>query len=142
MKTATLHRLQEARCGTFGRLTLDGRGICFTLELGWRDNRNNVSCIPPGRYEVEWIKTPRHGWCYHVKGVPGRFAILIHSANLAGDTTIGCKTHLLGCIAPGLKIGHLGGQIAVLNSATAVRKLADLLDRQSFILDIKGVRHV
>ncbi len=142
MKTATLQRLQETRCGTFGRLTLDGRGVCFTLELPWRENRNNVSCIPPGRYQVEWIKTPRHGWCYHVKGVSSRFAILIHPANFAGDTTIGCKTHLQGCIAPGLKIGRLGEQLAVLNSATATRRLADVLGRQPFILDIKGVQYV
>ena len=39
--------------GTNGALFVNGRFICFTIELPWRENRRNVSCIPEGRYELQ-----------------------------------------------------------------------------------------
>ncbi|MFB2118001.1 DUF5675 family protein [Parapedobacter sp. 2B3] len=83
--------------GTNGSISIGGRVICHTIELPWRDNRRNVSCIPEGRYRLELYCSRKFGDCLAVKGVPRRHGILIHPANDAA-------TELWGCIAPVTKI--------------------------------------
>lgn len=79
--------------GTNGTLLLYGKPICHTMELPWRDNRRNVSCIPAGRYRLRKYRSRRFGICLLVEGVPKRSGILFHAANDAA-------TELRGCIAP------------------------------------------
>ena len=79
--------------GTNGLLTLDGKLICHTIELPWRDNQRNVSCIPEGRYRPALRWNRRWGWHFQIPHVPARDAILIHPANDA-------LRELRGCIAP------------------------------------------
>ena len=31
----------------------DGNIVCKTLELPWKDNRNNISCIPEGLHRIK-----------------------------------------------------------------------------------------
>ena len=38
--------------GVNGSLFLDGRFICYTIELPWRENKQNESCITEGEYDV------------------------------------------------------------------------------------------
>lgn len=85
--------------GTNGTLWLYGKPICYTIELPWRGNRRNVSCIPEGRYRLGVTRSPRFGLRLYVRGVPRRSGILIHAANDAA-------TELRGCIAPVTK--HTG----------------------------------
>jgi len=85
--------------GANGTLQLYGNTICQTIELPWRGNQRNVSCIPEGRYALQRYKSRRFGPCLLVAGVPGRSGILIHAANHAA-------TELRGCIAPVTK--HTG----------------------------------
>lgn len=133
-----LARLQRERGddqGTYGVLT--AAGLAWnTLELPWRGNRRKLSCIPAGQYHCALVRSPRFGRVYHVQDVPGRDAILIHAANLAGDALQGWKTHLQGCIALGERRGRLGGQKAVLVSAPAVRRFVAALEGAPFILEI------
>ncbi|WP_262249831.1 DUF5675 family protein [Parapedobacter soli] len=79
--------------GTNGTLYLYGKPICHTIELPWRDNRRNVSCIPEGRYRLVRSLGRRFHYCIRLLDVPGRSGILIHPANDAA-------TELRGCIAP------------------------------------------
>lgn len=72
---------------------------CVTLELPWKDNATQVSCIPEGIYQVQTRKTDKFGLHYHVQNVPGREWILIHSANYVYQ--------LLGCIIPGSRFVDL-----------------------------------
>jgi hypothetical protein len=67
--------------------------ICHTIELPWKDNEKNTSCIPEGRYELKKRYSPRFKAHLLVKDVPGRSVILIHPANDA-------LKELRGCIAP------------------------------------------
>ncbi|MEC3879126.1 DUF5675 family protein [Parapedobacter sp. 10938] len=96
--TLVLTRISQPG-GTNGTLLLRGAPICHTIELPWRGNRTNVSCIPTGRYRLRRTWSQRFGFTLRVMGVPGRSGILIHAANDAA-------TELRGCIAPVTK--HTG----------------------------------
>lgn len=101
MKTVRIKRKESSDHGTFGVLTTDDGFTCLTGELPDRNNQNSISCIPKGTYRVKWGLSPSHGPCYHVQGVNGRTHILIHSANVMGDTQKGFAAQVLGCIALG-----------------------------------------
>jgi len=79
--------------GTNGTLYLGDRPLCHTIELPWRDNQRQVSCIPEGRYRLYRHEFPTQGDQLGIADVPGRSAILIHAANDA-------LRELRGCIAP------------------------------------------
>lgn len=74
---------------------------CHTLELPWRDNKFQVSCIPLGDYWVEkrWSQKFKHHFI--VKDVEGRTYILIHSGNFYEDT--------LGCVLVGDGLTDIDG---------------------------------
>ncbi len=46
---------------TIGSLMMDGEIFCYTLELPWRENRKNISCIPIGDYEVRGVQVRSMG---------------------------------------------------------------------------------
>src|SRR3990167_3173439 len=94
----TLQRWPHSAQGTPGRLVLDGAPIAYSMELPDRANRPNVSRIPSGMYRCTWHRSPRFGWVYLVRDVPGRSLILIHPGNFAGDVRQGFITHSHGCI--------------------------------------------
>jgi hypothetical protein len=121
--------------GTPGVLWSPSGGTWRSLELPWRDNVRKLSCIPEGRYECVVVNSPRFGRVYHVQGVPGRDAILIHSGNWAGAIPA-WKTHVQGCILLGEKAGTLGGQRAVLVSKPAVRRFNAAMQMQPFLLEV------
>lgn len=79
--------------GTNGEIWHDGKLICKTIELPFKENAKRISCIPEGRYSlvIKWHK--KHGWVLEIQEVPGRKGILLHPANNA-------EKELKGCIAP------------------------------------------
>ncbi len=135
MKKVFLWRLKRHDQGTEGFLFTDNFN-CHTLELPWRDNQKNISCIPAGTYEVEIRISPRYGKIYWVMKVEGRTYILIHSGNYAGDIEKGYKTHVNGCILLGKKMGFLGEQRAILNSRITIRKFMNHMEMKKFELTI------
>lgn len=101
-KKVILQRTPSRDDGTLGNVSVVGTDFtCYSLELSDRGNVSAISCILPGFYICRWLQSPAHGWCWHVLGVSGRSLILIHSANLAGNTEQGYQKQLLGCIALG-----------------------------------------
>jgi len=134
---AFLIRTTTSDQGTGGMLIMNNFS-CYTLELPWRDNRQSISCIPPGEYKVIQRISPKYGKIYWVTKVPNRSYILIHSGNYAGDRSKGYKTHVAGCILLGQKMGTLGGQKAVLNSRVTVRKFMNYSGMQPFNLHVIG----
>lgn len=140
IKRARLTRSESTDEGTFGTLVF-GANSCRTLELPWRDNRPQVSCIPTGTYRCGIVRSPRMGRVYGVAAVPGRSNVLIHSANLAGDISMGFDTQLQGCIAPCERLGSLRNkagrmQRAGLVSRPAVTRLMEWAAGQPFDLEI------
>jgi len=136
MDRVEIFRLRRSDQGTEG-LLVSGDFHCRTLELPWRGNRRQISCIPPGTYNVEIRLSNKYGRIYWVRNVPNRSYILIHSGNFAGDTSKGYKTHVMGCILLGKKSGYLGGQVAVLNSRITVRAFMEYMDYEPFELRIQ-----
>jgi Family of unknown function (DUF5675) len=85
-----------------GHIVINDIVLCQSIELPWHHNRPNQSCIPEGRYNLEWRLSERFGMHLHVLAVPNRKYILIHPANDA-------LRELRGCIAPVMQVhGHLG----------------------------------
>jgi hypothetical protein len=136
MESVNIFRLRRSDQGTEGIL-VHPRFECKTLELPWRENRKQISCIPAGEYDVEIRLSNKYGRVYWVRHVPNRTYILIHSGNYAGDKSKGFKTHVMGCILLGKKSGFLGGQVAVLNSRVAVRQFVEELNYEPFKLRIQ-----
>lgn len=87
---------------TLGRLTLSkGTFTCFTLELPWRGNQANKSCIPAGNYTARKIVSPHNGEVILIEDVEGRTHIQIHAGNFTRQ--------ILGCVLVGDGIKHLDG---------------------------------
>lgn len=99
--------------GTNGKLVHEGKIICHTIELPWKDNLSQVSCIPEGEYFIEKRYSSRFGWHLEVLNVPKRSLILFHPANNA-------LNELRGCIAP---VSQHSGFGLGLQSKQAFRKL-------------------
>lgn len=130
-----IFRIRRSDHGTEGILCF-GAFSCYTLELTWRNNWRNISCIPPGIYDVQIRVSPRYGRIYWVMNVAGRKYILVHPGNWAGDVKKGLKTHTNGCILTGKYRGWLQGQRAVLASRITLKKFMSLLGGSSFKLNI------
>lgn len=135
-----LVRKETSDQGTFGKLIIPDSIIeLYTGELPWKDNAPNVSCIPEGKYVVNWTFSPsfkKH--TYQIMNVPFRSGIRIHSGNYCGDTSKGYHSHVYGCVLLGNNIGIMDKQKAVLLSRPAVSTFEILMDRKSFELEIKN----
>ena len=127
----TIERAYPKQDYIIGRLSIDFEPLCNTLELPWRDNAPNVSCIPPGRYQVYLTYSPKFGRDLPlVTGVPGRSGIRFHRANWPRE--------IQGCIAP----GENTVRGAVMNSTKyeeiLVRKMKEArLRKEPVFLEIK-----
>lgn len=111
----TVERKSATSKCTMGYLIANGKVICYTLELPWKDNSNNISCIPAGTYNgiLRYDKTD--GWRIQLENVPNRTGVQIHMGNYT--------TQIEGCILVGTtaKVDNC----TVLNSATAYAKLKE-----------------
>jgi|SRR5690606_23165062 len=105
--------------GTNGKLTCDGTFISYAIELPWKMNESEVSCIPEGEYFIEKRYSRKFKSHLNVKDVEDRDLILIHPANNA-------LLELDGCIAP---VTKLSGPGLGLQSRIAFKKLMDLVSK-------------
>lgn len=141
MKQAALKRMPSADTGTFGQMWVDGF-TCITGELPWRNNLHDKSCIPAGTYTCKLLYSPSHAKdLYHVMNVPNRGNIEIHSGNWCGNTDVGLKSDVLGCIILGSSIGILTPpgmkpQKALLNSSNTLDLFMAYMKGEDFTLII------
>jgi Family of unknown function (DUF5675) len=103
--------------GTNGKLECEGKLICLTIELPWKNNETKVSCIPEGKYFIKKRYSKKFQWHLEVLDVQNRSLILFHSANNA-------LQELNGCIAPVTKFSGPG---LGLQSRNAFAKLKNLV---------------
>lgn len=140
VRKAKIIRYQSSDQGTRGILVAPGF-FCHTLELPWKNNQQNISCIPAGKYECLFVKTRRAiggmRHLYWLKSVPGRTGILKHAGTFAGDKSKGYRSHVLGCILLGHSIGLLQKQAAIFQSRRATREYIEHMRREPVLLTIQ-----
>lgn len=104
---------------TIGRLSIDGKYVCDTLEDKVREPGVKVAgktAIPAGRYRVIVNVSPKFGReLPRLLGVPGFEGILIHRGNTPEDTA--------GCIL----VGENRAKGKVLNSTPYELRLVELI---------------
>lgn len=111
-----IDRMSDDRTATFDQLVdeSDETCLCIALELPWRDNHPDTSCIPAGVYTAHRRRAgeTRHKYdVFELDNVPGRTHVQIHIANK--------PSQLRGCIAVGKTFGILDGEHAALDSGAA-----------------------
>lgn len=137
-----LQRVTSDEEGTLGVLFVDGEALAYSIELPWRWNSRNISCIPAGMYPMAWTRSPRlRRFTYEIQSVPNRGGIRIHTGNFAGDKIRGWDTHSLGCPLLGERFGALTNsagrrQRAVLVSSVATRRFEERLAGRSCYLEV------
>ena len=104
---------------------------CFTLELPWKNNQNDVSCIPKGIYKVSKRNSSKYGEHLHILDVPNRTFILVHSGNY--------YKQIQGCVLVGDSLIDLNKDKYkdVTNSKKTLEKLLSILPNSNLILEIR-----
>lgn len=129
----TLKRTQFLANCTMGQISLTDGTVIYSLELPWKDNQKDISCVPPGVYNLIPYTSPKHDSTWYLEneslGVGGNGAersfCEIHSANWASQ--------LEGCIALGLQHSPMynpqEGEIvpAVEDSMLAINRIKNVL---------------
>lgn len=101
----TLNRIVKDKPYTLGKLLVDGKEFCYTLEPKWRKRKAKKvpgrTAIPEGRYPVVITRSPKFKqWLPLLLHVPKFEDIRIHAGNTVEDTA-GCI--LVGeCQEPGI----------------------------------------
>lgn len=135
--TAFLNRYQQTDQETMGHITFyDDKGAelfrCCTLELPWKANRRQISCIPLGNYSVRHCapttKFPYEH--YLVLSVPDRDGIKFHRGCFTKDT--------LGCILVGMNVADLNkdGVADLASSKIALQRIVEIVGTKGFELRI------
>jgi len=128
MKNLVIQSSSFADC-TIGRMWYEDFQ-CFTLELPWKDNKTDISCIPGGWYECRKIISPSNGECVEILNVIGRTNVQVHSANFTRQ--------ILGCVAVGDSLKFLDRDTIpdVTNSKATLKKLLTALPK-AFRLEVR-----
>lgn len=126
----TLNRIALRQTYTIGKLYIDDKYFCDTLEDTVRDTNKNgkfdngekkikgKTAIPYGTYEIKWTYSPRFKkYTPQLMNVPSFEGIRIHSGNSSTDTE--------GCLLLGenKKVGM------VLNSRATINKFYPLIKK-------------
>lgn len=138
MQRGVLVRLKHEDRQTLGRFMLYAGidQICSfaSLELPWRDNADDVSCIPVGRYLCTKRFSDRYDWHYRITNEDGsdvidREMILIHFGNFFRNTK--------GCVLLGQDFSDINhdGLLDVTRSKLSMRLLNSVADHV-FNLDV------
>jgi len=100
-----------------GRLTY-GEFKCFTLELPFNHNQQNISCIPNGVYKAKKRTSTRNGLVLELQDVPNRKYIQIHAGNYTSQIS--------GCILVGDGIKYLNDD-SIPDVTNSKKTLSELL---------------
>lgn len=132
--TVTIERIKDDGKETQGILTANNNNAqfkCYTLELPWKNNETNVSCIPLGTYDVSYtFSSGILGWTYEIKNVTARTGIRIHSANYFSQ--------LKGCIALGKDLVDINAdkELDITSSKATIASFEAFMQKKPFTLII------
>lgn len=130
MSQLILKRFAYTPMGTFGSMQMPDGTEIFTVEDAWRENQQNISCIPLGTYQCSPRFYNRGGYpAIRIEDVEDRSYILIHRGNTEVDVE--------GCIVTGTKLGFINNRWAVANSRTAFDIVVEHYGDKRFELKIE-----
>lgn len=116
----TLLRIGSSDLGTYGVLRDKAIPFAVTMEPPWRQNMQDVSCVPPGIYTCKRVQSPKFGETFEITGVPGRSHVLFHQGNYLDDTH--------GCILVAEEFGGTEGLPVIVSSK---RGFAEFMAKQA-----------
>lgn len=98
-----------------------------TLELPWKGNRKQESCIPAGLYKINPEKHATKGLVLRLESVPGRSGVLMHKGCFPRNT--------LGCVLVGTEFADLDGDKVwdAADSRKAMKALFDLITEPALL---------
>jgi hypothetical protein len=116
-------------------VTKSGKEIftCKVLELPWKNNSRNVSCIPAGTYEAVKHNSPKFGPSFWLQNVIGRSEILMHFGNFAGSKNPRTRIpDTRGCLLPGKSFTDIDGDgiLDVTHSKATMEHLFSIMPQQ------------
>lgn len=95
---------------TMGYLLVNDNVLCYTLELPWLWNLQEVSCIPEGEYKGYLRYDKNDKWRIQLEGVPNREAVQIHVGNYTTETKgcvlIGTGASVEDCMVTGSSVAY------------------------------------
>jgi hypothetical protein len=111
----TLVRTFESNSCTTGELFVNGKFLCHTLELPWRENKSYISSIPSKTYAGNIRYDKNDHWRIELRNedTAPRSGVQIHVGNFPKDVE--------GCILPGMEV--VNSKSEVLDSATAYNRI-------------------
>ena len=128
----TLQRDKQVKDATIGRLIIDNKEVCFTLEDIHRDSKVwGKTRIPAGKYLLRYRKEGKFHLVYSARfkdihkgmielaDIPNYKYVLIHTGNTAEDTA--------GCILVGNAVNWELGTIRPKSSTPAYEKIYPLI---------------
>jgi hypothetical protein len=125
-----LLRISSNDNGTFGVLCINNRPYYVTLELPWKNNTPNISCVPPGTYKATKMFSEKFKkTVYVLHNVPGRDLIEIHIGNKIEQT--------LGCILLGSEFSKT--DYAIVDSRVAFDDFMIRVPEEGFTITISDV---
>lgn len=101
----------------------------FTLENPWRDNKENVSCIPVGNYRCAPFSGEKYQNVYQVLDVPDRTFVLHHWGNYTRNTK--------GCILSGLGVEPSRPEPMITHSMDAINLMRRIIGDQEFDYEVR-----
>lgn len=133
MKISIDRTYDEKQTPGYAAITDEEGTVIFTfdtLELPWRLNQQNISCIPEGKYIAERRYSQKYKEHLHIKDVEGRSLILIHWGNYAGS--VNPKTghpDIKGCVLVGIGFKDITGDDVseILNSKSTFNKIMSIV---------------
>ncbi|UOB16594.1 DUF5675 family protein [Abyssalbus ytuae] len=105
--------------------------VSHSLERGWRDNKNKVSCIPAGNYDLKVEYSPKFGReLWEIYGVKNRRECKFHAANY--------WFQLNGCIALGKARADINGdgELDIIDSIKTMDEFHNIMagDKQAKLI--------
>ena len=128
MNKITLTRIRSEDNHTVGILEAVGEKF-YTLEKPWKENEQNVSCVPAGFYEFGPFDGNKYKKVWEIKDVPDRSFILLHAGNIV--------EHTQGCVLVGLGLHTDTKGTSVVESKAAIERLRELMFNESGVIEIK-----
>lgn len=136
-----LKRIEQNDYQTIGHLFVynDNNSVLAifsTIELPWRENALNISCIPTGKYLCKNRWSVKYGSHFEIKNVVGRSMILIHKGNFFNQTQ--------GCVLLGYYHDDINddGNLDVVHSMAAMKALSALLEGKEVYIEVSDIRNL